>query len=101
VLQFAVDRRAAHDERARLELDSGTAVAAARQIVRAIRVRIEVMAAIARSELSREEKLPALRIGTQELVRDAARWVNQLLQRIGISAHLGRTVPLIQGSVRR
>jgi len=82
VLQFAAERRAAYDELARLELDSGPAGAAARQIVRAIRVRIEVIAAIARSELAREEKLRALTQGIQELARDSALWVNQLVRLI-------------------
>ncbi len=78
VLQFAAERRAAYDELVRLELDSGRSASAARQIVRAIRVRIEVIAAIARSELGPEEKRPALTHSIEELARDSALWVNQL-----------------------
>ncbi len=52
VLQFAAERRAVYDELVGLELEVGSAGAAAGQIVRAIRVRIDVMAAIARSELA-------------------------------------------------
>ena len=71
VLQFATERRAVYDELAHLELDSGTAGAAAWQIVRAIRVRIDVIAAIARSELGRQEKVPALKQRIRELARDS------------------------------
>ncbi len=85
VLQIAAERRAVYDELARLDLDSGPAGAAARQIVRAIRVRIEVIAAIARSELAREEKRPALTQGIQELARDSALWVDQLVRLIVIN----------------
>ena len=85
VLQFAAERRLTCDELAGLELDSGPAGAAARQIIRAIRVRIDIIAAIARSELAREEKLPALTQGIQELVRDSALWVNQLVRLIVVN----------------
>ena len=78
VLQFAAERREVYDGLARLDLDSGPAGAAARQIIRAIRVRIEVIAAIARSELGRQEKLPALKQRIRELARDSALWVKQL-----------------------
>jgi tetratricopeptide (TPR) repeat protein/tRNA A-37 threonylcarbamoyl transferase component Bud32 len=84
-LQFAAERRVVYDEFARLELDSGPAGAAARQIVRAIRVRIEVIESIARSELAREEKLPALKHGIQELARDSAQWLNQLIRLIVVN----------------
>ena len=60
-----------------MELDSGTAGAAARQIIRAIRVRIEVIAAISRSELGRQEKLPALKQRMRDLVRDSALWAKE------------------------
>jgi tetratricopeptide (TPR) repeat protein/tRNA A-37 threonylcarbamoyl transferase component Bud32 len=82
VLQFALERRAAYDELARLELDSGSVGNAARQIVRAIRVRIEVIAAIARSERSREEKRSAFELAARELVKDSAVWFAQLIQRV-------------------
>jgi hypothetical protein len=82
VLQFAAERRGVYDDLAILALDSGPAGTAARQILRAIRVRLEVLAAIARSKLAREQKLPALAQGRQELARDSAQWVNQLARLI-------------------
>jgi eukaryotic-like serine/threonine-protein kinase len=82
VLQFAAERRVVYDELAGLELDSGPAWAAARQIVRAIRVRIQVIAAIARSERSSEEKRSALELAARELVTDCAVWFAQLVQRV-------------------
>ena len=60
---------------------AGHALLNARQIVRAMRVRIDVIAAIARSELA-PQKLPALNHRIQELARDSALWVNQLVRLI-------------------
>jgi eukaryotic-like serine/threonine-protein kinase len=82
VLQFALERRVVYDELARLELASGSAGNAARQIVRSIRVRIEVIAAIARSERSREEKRPALAQAARDLVAECSMWVAQLARRV-------------------
>ena len=61
---------------------AGHALLNARQIVRAMRVRIDVIAAIAQSELARAQKLPALNHRIQELARDSALWVNQLVRLI-------------------
>ena len=82
VLQIATERGATYDAMAQLELRSGSIAEASRLIARAIRVQLELLAAVARTDMSREEKRTLLAQATLKLAADCVGWIRHLAGRL-------------------